>query len=358
MNGSSAKFAAKRSMLFASTVKSSSRSSERRTGRRFRRADSAAPPAFRSRPARPGVPADASRLPPSGEFRGGGFSAPPACHRPAGRDGLARSRPSPAPAFPGRQRRRTAIARARASVPAATRRTARAELRCAAFRIPQSSRAGRDRPGGPSTCPSFTNVGPSSCSASRMRCGGSSCIDSAEAPHCRICPARSSTPETPRRRTTSPRPWRISTEVISCRRGRSRIVLNATCSMSPASVRFLVGARLRQRVGDSAQDAARKLREARADLGGDFHARRVRHRGKRSKNAASARSCWSPPSCPSRCRSAARYRGCRRSSGRIFSLAASAAWPAVARKSSSSFFIVASACLISVSDTSLPVTAS
>ena len=62
------------------------------------------------------------------------------------------------------------------------------------------------------TWPSLTNVGPSSSSAMRMRCAGSSVTASATGLQCRIWPARSSTPAMPMRWTKSPRPWRMKTD--------------------------------------------------------------------------------------------------------------------------------------------------
>src|SRR5262245_169525 len=117
------------------------------------------------------------------------------------------------------------------------------------------------------TCPSLMNVGPSSSSAMRTRCAGSRRTLSFRAPQFRICPARSSTPATPMRRTMSPSPWRMKTDVISCRRGRSRMTLTVSRSTSRLLGLFLLLRRRRaQRFREPAEDAARDHREPPAEL--------------------------------------------------------------------------------------------
>jgi hypothetical protein len=87
------------------------------------------------------------------------------------------------------------------------------------------------------TCPSFTNVGPRSSSAMRMRAAGSSRTLSTLVPQLRACPARSSTLTMPMRWTRSPRPWRMKTEVISWRRGRSPITPTVFCNIRAPGAR-------------------------------------------------------------------------------------------------------------------------
>ena len=72
---------------------------------------------------------------------------------------------------------------------------------------------------------------------------------SADSPQCRICPARSSSGATPARRTMSPSPCRIRTELISRNRGRSRTAPNALSAIDGPTGRpcYLVYHAARQR---------------------------------------------------------------------------------------------------------------
>ncbi len=90
-----------------------------------------------------------------------------------------------------------------------------------------------------SICPSLTKVGPSCSSAMRKRWCSSRREISPVSPQCRIWPARSRMVPTPMRRTRSPSPWRMKTELISCRRPRSRTMLSGSQAMGGAYVDFL-----------------------------------------------------------------------------------------------------------------------
>src|SRR5215212_5644820 len=89
-------------------------------------------------------------------------------------------------------------------------------------------------------------------------------------PQCRTWPARSSSGTMPARRTTSPSPCRIRTELISRRRGKSRTTLEG------AVAKFLAF-RLVEHVGrigasepEVADDPERPCREAEAPVEGRF----------------------------------------------------------------------------------------
>ena len=196
--GSPAKFLAY-SMLRVSVTKSASRSSVRELRRHFRRAVAPRLGDAPTRSAPTPAAAGAGRRRSSRARRAATLSTTGVPSGGWRRGAPARSRPRPARACRCRGTPRTASGRARARAPAAAPRTAPRALPPAASRIRRSSAAETGRRASPSLRPSLTKVGPSSSSAMRMRCAGSSVTDSATGLRVMIWPARSSTPAMPMR---------------------------------------------------------------------------------------------------------------------------------------------------------------
>ena len=181
-----------------------------------------------------------------------------------------------------------------------------------------------------------------------------------------ICPACSRTLTIPMRLTRSPRPCRIRTELMSCRRGRSRMtpivsrsislswavclaalgppcVRSAQCAPRPASA-------MRRR---HPKVCIREVREARAEFARQFQARTgVDRENREAMRKFMSRRELLPVSVPV----CVRFAKSPRSSGCTRPPAASATFVTVVMKSSSSFFRLASAALRSVSKSSAPST--
>src|SRR5262249_3567262 len=106
----------------------------------------------------------------------------------------------------------------------------------------------------------------------RKRSCGSISLDLPASPQCRICPARSSAVASPVRRTRSPRPCRMRTELISRSRVRSRATPCAPRSLVDLFC-FLRSALVAQRICDPGDYAARQECHASAERTCRFQAR-------------------------------------------------------------------------------------
>ncbi len=174
----------------------------------------------------------------------------------------------------------------------------------------------------------------------------------------------------PRRLTVSPSPWRISTELISCRRGRSRIALSVSRSIS--SCPALVSARWESRRFFGSGNAGTGGRSASATPD-RMPLASIAKREPYSPAACTPAIVTSSPAAVKRCAnspiaSATCLPVCvplvralsrmRPSSGPTLPLAPSATRPTVASRSSSIFLRFASACLNSWSEKSCPDAAS